>query len=124
MTTILDCGHAPTEGQGAHFNGIAHYYDGDGVNRSCCYACAADRLRKKMNFSGLTSELYLSNNEVTDWTGLLRFRVIESRIGRHNFTGKRYDVWFTDHEGRRWWGVTYGDNTEVCHCQRLKGRTG
>ena len=124
MTDILDCGHKATPTTGIT-NGIARYFDADGVERTCCFACAAQRLKAKMKYSGMTDSLYLTldkrgNGEVTDWTGLLKFRVAQARIGKHNMVGKRYDVWFHDEDGRTWWGVTYGDNTQVCHCRRIK----
>jgi hypothetical protein len=29
-------------------------------------------------------------------------------------------VWFTDSDGRRWHGVNYGHNSQLCHCRRLR----
>ena len=33
--------------------------------------------------------------------------------------GIRYDCWFR-FEGFWWWGVRYGNNTEIVHCKRTK----
>jgi hypothetical protein len=40
--------------------------------------------------------------------------------GRHNIAGVRYDVWFRGPDGHVWWGVQYGDMTQICHCKRTK----
>lgn len=57
---------------------------------------------------------------VTNWPGTLKFRC-HTRVGRHNIARYRYDVWFTGPDGEPWHGVTYGDNTQICHCRRIKG---
>ena len=63
--------------------------------------------------------LYLSNGEVMNWPGTLRFPA-HVRKGRHNIAGSRYDVWFAGPDGFQWHGVQYGDNTQICHCKRTK----
>jgi hypothetical protein len=57
--------------------------------------------------------------QVTNWPGSLRFNAFVRR-GRHNLAGTRYDLWFTGPENTLWHGVQYGDQTQVCHCKRLK----
>ena len=59
---------------------------------------------------------------VTNWPGTLKFMVLNSRQGKHNWGLNRYDVWFKDHAGGRWHGVTIGDMTQICHCRKLKHR--
>jgi hypothetical protein len=58
---------------------------------------------------------------LTNWPGTLSFPC-RVKIGRHNIARYRYDVWFTDHNGNPWHGVTYGEKTQICHCHRIKGR--
>ena len=57
---------------------------------------------------------------VTDWPGVLKFPVRYKRTGSHNRAGKRVDGWFTGPDGREWWGVNYGHNSQTCHCRRLR----
>ncbi len=122
---ILDCGHFPSKDVGAG-TGIGNYFDGNGVERTCCYVCAAERELAEMNSLGRTT-LYLTldntgHGTVSNWTGLISYRVAQSRIGNHNIVKNRYDVWFRDEAGNTWWGVTYGDDTQICHCTRLKNK--
>jgi len=58
--------------------------------------------------------------KVSNWPGTLKFRVQSWVTGRHNWGLNRYDVWFKDHTGAWWWGVQYGDNTQIVHCKKLK----
>ena len=64
--------------------------------------------------------LYLTDEGVTNWPASLVFPVRYRRIGRHNWAGKRYDVWFTGPDGKPWHGTQYGDNTQIIHCKRVK----
>lgn len=57
--------------------------------------------------------------KVTNWSGTLHFDFLEYKKGNHNITGKRYDTWFI-FNGYFWHGVTYGDNTQICHCKQTK----
>jgi hypothetical protein len=57
---------------------------------------------------------------VTDWSGMLRYRALNYRVGRHNMAGKRYDVDFIGPDGYWWHGTQYGDNTQIIHCRRRK----
>jgi len=68
--------------------------------------------------------LYLSRDEVTNWPGSLRFRVSYQRKGRHNIAGSRTTVYFTGPEGKRWYGVQYGEFTQIVHCRRMAARAG
>ena len=125
---ILDCGHEPskcadiTNGYGITSDGKKH-----------CYDCVAKIDRDSMTETGRAT-LYLTQEnsglrppsgshghaQVCNWPGSLSYRAYVKR-GRHNIAGVRYDVWFRDHENRQWHGVQYGDNTQICHCKRIKG---
>lgn len=119
-TALLDCGHAPSE-HGDSTTG----YGTDAEGRTYCYACCADNDRAAMIATGRAT-LYLSGNwsdrtsVVTNWPGSLSFRASYQKTGRHNIAGKRYDVWFTGPDGKHWHGYQVGDNTQICHCRRVK----
>jgi len=100
-----------------------------------CYACCADIDRAAMIAEGKAT-LYLtcepahfaklpsgrkSECTITNWPGTLTFPG-HSRYGRHNWAGVRYDVWFTGPNGEPWWGVTYGDRNQLCHCKRITNK--
>jgi len=101
----------------------------DGKEEKLCYECCADIDRAEIEKCkpGDRFMLYLhyekngkyGDSYVCNWPNSLKF-ICGVREGRHNITGVRYDVWFTDHIGRDWYGVTYGDNTQICHCRLLK----
>jgi hypothetical protein len=108
-------------------------YGMDKQGNKICYSCCAEVDRQTMRSQGKIS-LYLvktekkspvSNGspfwmpEITNWPGTLRIPVLDVRTGRHNLAGKRYDVHFIFEE-KKWHGVTYGDNTQICHCKVLK----
>lgn len=112
--------------------------------RKHCYTCCADLDRERMIATG-RAMLYLTcapawharkphrdrdgvertwrNTSATvgNWPGSLTFRGY-CTYGAHNIAGVRYDVWFAGPDGFEWHGVTYGDNTQVCHCKRTKTR--
>lgn len=120
----LDCGHTLTPEK----HGIGTGYGVTNDGKRICYACCAERDRESMRDTGKAT-LYLiiraqhighAEAEVTNWPGSLRFPIGYVRTGRHNMAGKRYDVWFTGPDGAEWHGVTYGDNTQICHCSRNK----
>lgn len=129
MTELLDCGHPPTPsaGPGVGYGRLKNEETGEWVKH--CYHCCAEAERNWMIVKGRTI-LYLVQNkegawEVTDWPGILRFTVHSRSQGKHNWGIPRYDVWFNgpDEQGgytARWWGVQYGDNTQVCHCKRVR----
>ena len=107
---MRDCGHK-ADGYGRTLDGKAH-----------CYSCIAIFDQESMDNDGHSKRLplYLSGNEVTNWPGSLRFRVVEQSSGRHNIAGTREDVWFHDRHGHTWHGVQYGQWTQIVHCKRLK----
>ena len=132
MTELLDCGHppTPTEGPGTGYGKLKNEETGEWEKH--CYHCGAETERNWMIVKGKTV-LYLVQTdegawEVTDWPGKLRFTVYHHRQGNHNWGIPRYDVWFNgpdEHGGytARWWGVQYGDNTQICHCRRTRRTT-
>jgi hypothetical protein len=101
----------------------------DGIEKTVCYDCMGKRDSAEMEATG-RAVLYLTVAGpgaaapnwpvVTNWPGSLKIPVQSRRIGSHNIAGSRTDVWFTGPDGRKWWGVCYGDNTQLCHCRRLK----
>lgn len=98
-----------------------------------CYPCGGIRMRNDMIRDGRAT-LYLVEREgeyrpgvapfkqrfVTDWTGELNFQVKRYVRSRHNMARWRYDVWFYGPNATIWHGYTVGDNTEICHCKRIK----
>jgi hypothetical protein len=122
--TILDCGHKPSP-HGPYTTGYAYNVTDD---KTLCYDCAA-KIEHQYMLDNNKTVLYLVRNtselnpfyEVTDWPGKLRFRVRHMKTGRYNLARKAYHVWFTGPNNTNWHGVTYGDNTQLCHCKRIKG---
>lgn len=119
---MLDCGHEASP------HTIGTGYGTDERGHTACYACCADRELAAMRKTGRAT-LYLTGAglhwEVINWPGSLRFKVWngEPKIGRHNWAGRRYDAWFsvlTDGAPELWHAVTYGDNTQIAHCRRVK----
>jgi len=101
-----------------------------------CYPCAATLEGEAMLKDGRAT-LYLSRIvepsdfqkkhgiitkldwRVSNWSGHLQTTMVHIRKGRHNIARTRYDVWFT-YCGQEWYGVQYGENTQLLHCRRLK----
>jgi hypothetical protein len=112
-----DCGQVkPVQTNGGTGYGVRR--DGGLV----CYDCCAVADRARMDQTG-RAVLYLSKGAdgryaVGNWPGTLNLPA-HVRKGRHNIAGSRYDAWFT-FGGAQWHGVNYGENTQVCHCRRLK----
>jgi hypothetical protein len=106
-----------------------------------CYPCAAAGELADMHATGRAT-LYITGDEVVkykgpgvvapvshldnvvvgNWTGHFQFKVTSRWYGSHNIAGTRTDVRFRDDQGAEWWGVTFGNNTQLIHCKRLKGR--
>lgn len=97
-------------------------YGSDKDHNTICYDCCAVADRKQMEAEDRIV-LYLDTHTgtVSNWPGTLSIRCDRIKVGRHNWGIKRYDVWFTDHKGKGWYGVQYGDNTQIVHCRKLKG---
>ena len=130
-TAVLECGHVASE-HGEHTTG----YGTDENGNRYCWECCAKRDREQMRTDGRIT-LYLTEIQrdvtastlnphvlgqrfkVTNWPGSLSLPVQHIRKGRHNMARVRYDIWFS-FEGTPWHGVQYGDNTQLCHCSRVK----
>lgn len=124
MFHCADCGQdKPVKTEGG--TGYGYFGPDQPDNKPICYECCGKREATTMRETGKAT-LYLEHKGrdtsgwVTNWPGTLRLPCGVS-IGRHNMAGKRYDVWFV-FEGYQWHGVTYGDNTQICHCKRTKGK--
>ncbi len=100
-------------------NGVGTGYGYDKEDKPVCYQCCGKRDVESMINTG-KAVLYLSKGKVTNWPGTISYHIQYTKTGRHNMAGKRYDVWFTGPDGFNWHGVQYGDNTQVCHCKRIK----
>lgn len=108
--------------------------NGDKICYDCCGVMEAQQMLKtgkimlyltctnKSRGAMTTNDFdaWREKNYVSNWPGSLKIKLNGLNIGRHNIAGKRYDVWFT-FKGQQWHGVTYGDNTQICHCKRTKG---
>jgi hypothetical protein len=57
---------------------------------------------------------------VTNWDGSSKTRISYYRVGRHNWTGKRYDMWWMGEDGHVWHGVHMGDMNTVVHARKTK----
>lgn len=116
METKLDCGHEATPTECSPGYGI------DREGKKHCFACCAERDKTDMRENGKIC-LYLTKGaedwKVTNWPGSLSIPVPQPKTGRHNLAGSRYDVWFS-FERKLWHGVQYGENTQICHCKRIK----
>jgi hypothetical protein len=103
--------------------GYGYGFEGKLKDKPVCYECCGKLDRERMEHDGVAT-MYLTKRDgrwfVTNWPGTLAFPA-GVQVGRHNMAGKRYDAWFTM-GGFQWHGVTYGDNTQICHCKRTKER--
>lgn len=104
-----------------------------------CYPCGAEQTREDLIAKGKgTLYLTLPRREdrrryragdvlapgiasLTDWTGKLSTPALWCTVGDHNIARVRYDVRFRL-AGEDWHGVTYGDDTQICHVRRLKAQ--
>ena len=93
-----------------------------------CYACCSKRendllVREGKGYLYLTSRTMKPGNfcdgEVGNWPGGISFKC-RVKSSFHNIAGVRYDVWFTGPDGQPWWGVQYGNMTQVCRVRRVK----
>jgi hypothetical protein len=99
----------------------------DGEYVRLCIHCTSALEKTWMLEHGRTC-LYLHEEDhvparVSDWRSLLNFPVLRYRFGGHNIAGTRTDVWFKGPDNFLWWGVLYGQNTQLAHCKRTKNKT-
>ena len=107
----------------------------DDKGNKICYACCAIQDKQWMQDHN-TITLYLTINEpepfyqrvrqgywakgkVTNWPGSLSYPCT-IKAGKHNWARVQYSIWFTDDTGQRWYGRQVGNNTQLCHCRKLK----
>lgn len=87
-----------------------------------CYACCGKRDEAEAlatgRFTGYLVSVDSRDDQVTNWPGTLRFKVLRRSYGEHNLARTRTDVWFRDREGREWHGVQLGENSELVRCRR------
>lgn len=127
--TCSRCGQTKQRPEGTCGTGYAI----NSKDEKICYACCGDLDKEQME-GGEPSILYLTvtkrgktwqfswyhiTAKLTNWPGSLEINPVHGHTGRHNIAGIRYDVWF-EFAGHKWHGVTYGDNTQLCHCKTVK----
>lgn len=116
--TVLFCGHLPSD--------HAKFTNGCGIDKedkTHCYDCCAANERQSMIESGRAT-LFLTKDDgkwfASDWPGHLKFKVAYRKSSRHNWARTRMDVWFMGPDSHWWWGVSYGEYTQLLHCKRTK----
>jgi hypothetical protein len=117
---MCDCGHMSTP------TDYTPGYGTDAEGKTHCFPCCSKNEQALLERMG-RGVLYLvekdGRRELTDWPGVFRVPVLACHIGRHNFASKRYDVWFRmPSDPFIWHGVTYGDNTQICHIRRTASK--
>lgn len=95
--------------------------DGD-TEKVVCYQCCGVRDTKWMRDHDKTT-LYLTGSFVKNWPGSLEFKVRYIKTSRHNIARIRYSVWFDGPDGVSWYGVQFGNNTQILHCRKLKRKS-
>lgn len=97
------------------------FTSGYGLNsqgKKLCYVCCAKVELEYMRDHD-KNILYFTGDHVTDWTGELKFELLNVKKGKHNMAGIRYDYWFI-FDGFIWHGYTIGNNTQIAHCKKTK----
>jgi len=94
--------------------------------KKICYKCIGENESNDLANAKIGDKFtfYLTQNDdgtntIMNWPGSLSININYVRQGRHNIAGVRYDCWFT-YRGNHFWGVCYGDFTEICHVKRIK----
>lgn len=118
-----------------HSSGGTGYGKNTETGEKVCYSCCGKQDLKFMKNAKPGEKIFLYLNKeflsedkksyryiVSNWPGSLKFNCYYSSNGRHNFTGTRTDIWFGNNEIGHWWGVLYGNNTQICHCTKLKSK--
>lgn len=136
---IYICDRCKEEIQPIEANAMFGNYGTNANGDKHCYPCCGARDREYMISNGKIT-LYLSSSPnpnytglgtmgnqhkqlwtVTNWPNSLRFSVVRPpKRSWHNIARNRYDVWFNGPDGLVWWGVQYGDMTQLCHCKRTR----
>lgn len=106
-------------------DGLFGNYGIDRNDQKQCYACIGKiegmALANARKFEKFVHYLTKENGQwrVTNWPGTLIIQLGYVKEGRHNIAGKRYDFWFR-FSNREFWGVCYGDNTQIAHIRCIK----
>lgn len=103
-------------------NGISTGYGIDPqTNNKICYECCGINDLKKLQTCKIGDRFvyYLSKGKVINWPSTMVITPYYFRVGKHNIARKRTDVWFTVN-GNKFWGVNYGDNSEILYITRIK----
>lgn len=99
-----------TTGYGTAPNGDRH-----------CFECCAEVERARMVETG-RADLYLTDGEVRDWPGKLRFAARNVSRSQHRAFGRyvpRVDADFTGPDGYVWHATVRGD-MDLARCKRTK----
>ncbi|HEC72600.1 MAG: hypothetical protein ACTSW7_00590 [Candidatus Thorarchaeota archaeon] len=110
-------------------SGVGTGYGKNVAGETICYDCCGklDLQRMEDAKPGDRVHLYLNTEKhprvVSNWPGSLKLNCYASSNGSHNIAGTREDVWFGNDEIGHWWGVQYGEYTQICHCTKLKRRS-
>lgn len=92
-------------------------------NKVCFSCCAKQDYEYMLDHDKIVLCLVTDKNnklEVINWPGTLRFPVVSSRKGKHNIARTQTTVYFRGPNGMNWIGRQYGENTQICHCRRIK----
>lgn len=93
-----------------------------------CYECCGklDLESMKETKPGDRLHFYLNTEKyprvVSNWPGSLKINCYASSERKHNIARTGEDVWFGNDEIGHWWGVRYGEQTDIVHCTKLKRR--
>lgn len=104
-------------------------------NKKICYSCCGkqDKLRLQHAEIGDKFVFYLCKSKdsptgyvLTNWPGTFR-HYVRVQEGRHRSAGIRRDFWFQIYDldscrVKYFYGVQYGDNTELAHIKCIKGK--
>ena len=108
-------------------NGCTSGYGTDKDNNKVCFKCCGDNDSHSLAHLDFGEKmiLYLTisragyGNYVSNWPGTLKIMIKWHTTGAHNWAGIRHDVWFM-YADRYYWGVQYGENSQICHIRRVK----
>ncbi len=98
-------------------------YGVDKDNNKVCFQCCGDQDKKDMIKHG-NAMLYMTKKDgkyiITNWLNTLKFECPVYWANGHNWGLTRHNVRFKGPDNKIWYGVTFGDNTQIAHCKRTK----
>jgi hypothetical protein len=96
-----------------------------------CYACCAIQDKQWMKeHNNITLYLTLPHplkpgqyirGHIGNWPSTLTYPA-QIKAGNHNIAGVQYSVRFIDDTGQQWYGRQAGNNTQLCHCKKIRER--